>query len=438
MLLNFTVENWMSFRDKTSFSMVASEEKLHDYRIPRIEEHETNVLPISAVFGGNASGKSNFFEALSFAKQLVMNGRIEPNSIDISPFKLDPKSEASETKFSFEIFATGNLYEFDFSVFQNEITKEKMSIIRSGKPERLYERTKDGKFKLNPSLKKREYVNLISSNIPRSELFLNNIMRFGQGESWPVFDWFKKSLVMVLPNNQFPIRLFENDGDLLGELNRVLPRIDCGITRIERWKFQGELQYILSPTELEYVKTIGEGESVRFHKQEILVSKEKGNLVAEKLDFVHSNIKGDDVNFKGSEESDGTLRALDLLPGFLELSSLDSPKVYFIDELDRSLHTRLVKELVSAYLENCTPDTRSQLIFTAHDVMLMNTELLRRDEMWISRRLNDGSTDMFSIGDFDDANKERIHLDYLHGFLGGLPNVMLYGFDFNSNKVVKQ
>ena len=244
----------MSFRDKTSFSMVASEEELHEYRIPRIEEHETNVLPISAVFGGNASGKSNFFKALNFAKQLVMSGRIEPNSMDVSPFKLDPKSETSKTKFSFEVFVAGNLYEFDFSVLQNEITNEKMSIIRSGKPEILYERTKNGKFKLNPSLANREYVKLISDNISRKELFLNNIIRFGQNESWPVYDWFKKSLVLVLPNNQFPIRLFENNGDLLDELNRVLQRIDCGITRIVRWKFQGELQYILSATELDYVK----------------------------------------------------------------------------------------------------------------------------------------------------------------------------------------
>ena len=437
MLLNFTVRNWMSFRDTTSFSMVASKEKLHEDRVPRLEEHETSVLPISTVFGGNASGKSNFFKAIGFAKDLVTIGRVESDSFFVSPFKLDSKFENSETNFSFEILAAGNLYEFEFTVFQKEIIDEKMSIIQSGKVENLYERMKNGKFKLNSSLKNREYIRIISENIPKSELFLNNIMRFGQDESWPVFDWFKNSLVFVNPKLELPLKSSENGDELFVNLNKVLPLIDCGITRIDRRILYNDLEDILSPVEIRYVNTLDDGESVNFSDKELLVSNKKGELVIERLSLMHLSTEGNDVQFDITEESDGTVRILDLLPNFVELSSLDSSKVYIIDELDRSLHTRLVNELVSAYLENCTQESRSQLIFTAHDVMLLNIELLRRDEMWISRRLNDGSTDLISVGDFDDVDEDRIYLDYLQGFLGGLPNVMLRGTDFNSKQVVK-
>ena len=426
----------MSFRDETSFSMVAGSEKLHEDRVFRLEEHETRILPIGTIFGGNASGKSNFFKAINFAKLLVMKGRIDTDIFSVSPFKLDPKFENLETNFSFEILAAGNLYEFEFTVFRKEIQKEKMSIIKPSNTEVLYKKLKSGRYKLHPSLKKRKYVELISANIPKDELFLNNIMRFGQNESWPVFDWFNDSLVLVSPEITLPTEKFlKNGGNLLSELNRLLPYIDCGIERIDRVRNDSSLDVLLaSPYHTRKLATLGEGESHIAIREGIVVKRINGELVPEKLYLIHPGVERTDVKYEFSEESDGTLRVLDLLPRFLDLTTSESPMVCIVDEIDRSLHTRLVNKLVSAYLLNCTPKTKSQLIFTAHDVMLMNTELLRRDEIWISSRLNDGSTEMFSIGDFNDVNNERIHLDYLQGFLGGLPNVMLGGIDFGSKR----
>ncbi|MGI9322100.1 MAG: AAA family ATPase, partial [Pseudomonadales bacterium] len=74
MIINFTLENWMSFRDPATFSMVASKERQHGDRVPKVGKYQTRVLPIAAVYGGNASGKSNFFKALDFAKRFVVNG----------------------------------------------------------------------------------------------------------------------------------------------------------------------------------------------------------------------------------------------------------------------------------------------------------------------------------------------------------------------------
>ena len=76
MIISFSFENWMSFRDRVTFSMVASGERQHKDRVCRLKKYQTGVLPIAAVYGGNASGKTNFFTALSFAKRLVVRGTL--------------------------------------------------------------------------------------------------------------------------------------------------------------------------------------------------------------------------------------------------------------------------------------------------------------------------------------------------------------------------
>ena len=80
MLISFSVENWLSFRDRATFSMVASREKQHLDRVPRIKKYNMRLLPIAAIYGGNASGKTNFFAALSFARHLVVKG-IQPEAM---------------------------------------------------------------------------------------------------------------------------------------------------------------------------------------------------------------------------------------------------------------------------------------------------------------------------------------------------------------------
>jgi len=79
MLLSFSLENWMSFQDSVTFTMVASRERQHGERLPKLPKYNTRVLPIAAIYGGNASGKTNFFKALGFAKMLVVKGT-QPDS----------------------------------------------------------------------------------------------------------------------------------------------------------------------------------------------------------------------------------------------------------------------------------------------------------------------------------------------------------------------
>ena len=103
-------------------------------------------------------------------------------------------------------------------------------------------------------------------------------------------------------------------------------------------------------------------------------------------------------------------------------------KVYVIDEVDRSLHTLLTRRLLEAYLASCGPETRSQLLLTTHDVLLMDQDLLRRDEMWVAERDASGASALTSFSEYKDVRYDKdIRKSYLQGRLGGVPRLLLQG-----------
>jgi AAA15 family ATPase/GTPase len=132
-------------------------------------------------------------------------------------------------------------------------------------------------------------------------------------------------------------------------------------------------------------------------------------------------------------ESDGSRRMIDLLPVFLDLCMPNSKKVYVIDELDRSLHTLLTRNLLEGYLSSCSPESRSQLLFTTHDVLLMDQDLVRRDEMWITERTQSGTSTITSFSEFKDVRYDKdLRKSYLQGRLGGVPRVFFDGRNAHS------
>ena len=167
-----------------------------------------------------------------------------------------------------------------------------------------------------------------------------------------------------------------------------------------------------------------QGTNKSFH-----VSVQGNELVAKQLFSVH---KGSDakseITFDLSDDSDGTVRTIHLLSHFLEASKQDCEKVFVIDELDRSLHTLLLRQLLESYLASCTPESQAQIIFTTHDVLQMDQNLFRRDEMWITDRKNDGSTELIPLSSFKGIRKDKsIRTSYLRGQLGGTPKLLLSG-----------
>ncbi len=160
----------------------------------------------------------------------------------------------------------------------------------------------------------------------------------------------------------------------------------------------------------------------------------QNKLTAKKLISYHTKSDGTEAKFEIHQESDGSQRVIDLLPEFLDLSQPPRGKVYIIDEVNRSLHTLLIRKRLEAYLASCSAESRSQLLFTTHDVLLMDQQLLRRDEMWIAERKQSGASSLTSFSEYKDVRNDKdIRKSYLQGRLGGIPRI-LHGNSFtNSN-----
>ena len=146
MIISFSVENWMSFRNRATFSMLASRERQHGERVPRIDKYHIRLLPIAAIYGGNASGKTNLFKALNFVKGLVVKGTQPDSLITVDPFRLDPQGVDSPVRFSFELLIDENIYEFSFAVTRKAVLEEKLVHITSTSEKVLYNRKQSSPF----------------------------------------------------------------------------------------------------------------------------------------------------------------------------------------------------------------------------------------------------------------------------------------------------
>ncbi len=428
MIISFSVENWMSFRDSTKFSMLASRERQHGERLPRVGKYKTRVLPISSIYGSNASGKTNLFKALSFARSLIVDGTQPDSLIKVDPFVLDPKYTDKPSRFSFELLIDDNFYEYSFTVNNKSVLEEKFVNIHN--VDRVMYERKNGKISFDKSLEKDQFFHFTFRGTRSNQLFLTNTVLQNIDIFKPVYDWFKHTLVLVAPDSRFGNfeQFIEGKDSLYTKINDMLSQLDTGIIEIGSRTIPFESSSVPKGLESMLQKELEEGATLRLaggaSSESFLITKKRGKLTVKMLTTYHPCSDGKKVNFKMSQESDGTRRVLDLIPAFLDLSAPDSKKVYVIDEIDRSLHTLLTRQLLEGYLSSCSSKSRSQLLFTTHDVLLMDQQLLRRDEMWVTERDLNGAITIISFSEYKDVRYDKdIRKSYLQGRLGGIPHL---------------
>lgn len=433
MIINFSVQNWMSFKDLATFSLVATKERQHGERVPKLKKFQTRVLPVASIYGGNASGKTNLFKALGFMKQFVVRGTSLEGAIFVEPFKLNLSCANEPSRFSLTVLTSDeSIYEYSFAVNRKSVIEERLVLVSSSSEKVLFAR-KEGKVELHPSLEENPRLQFAFEGTRDNQLFLTNSVHQKLNEFRPIYDWFALQLELVAPDSRFESfeQFFQENHPLYSRMNLTLSQLDTGIDQLG-----GELvpfENIPLPEQLrqKLVEDVKEGQSVRIVAEPLneryAVSKVNGELVAKKLVTYHRRADSDSVvKFEMSNESDGSQRVIDLLPAFLDVSSHASKKVFIIDEVDRSLHTLLTRQLVSGFLASCSEDSRSQLLFTTHDVLLMDQDLLRRDEMWVLERSVDGSSKLASFSEFKDVRYDKdIRKSYLQGRLGGIPKILL-------------
>lgn len=433
MIINFSVENWMSFRDPIAFSMVASKERQHGDRLPRSKKYQMRLLPVSAIYGGNASGKTNFFKALNFARILVVKGTQPEGMIPVELFRLGSDFPQKPSRFSFELLINETIYEFSFAVTRREIVEERLVEILSSSEKTLYER-KAGKIEFDSSLKKDQFLEFAFRGTRDNQLFLTNSVNQKVERFKPLYDWFKNDLVLIAPDSRFePFEQFlQEEHPLYSTMNTFLSQLDTGIVHLGGEEVPFENLPLPELIKSQIQEEVKEGMTIRLltdpTRERFVVTRKEGELKANKLVTYHEGKDGKEVKFEMRQESDGSQRVIDLLPAFLEVSAPKSAKVYVIDEVDRSLHTLLTRQLIEGYLASCSDDTRAQLLFTTHDALLMDQSLFRRDEMWVTERDRRGVSSLLSFSEYKDVRYDKdIRKSYLQGRLGGVPKILISG-----------
>ena len=460
MLIQFTVENWMSFRDKATFSTVATSERQHGERVCKLKKFQTRVLPVAVIFGGNASGKTNFFRALRFAQSFIVYGEKVDSPIPVESFILDEESTSLPTKFDFELWINDLIYKYSFSVTHKEVLEESLFLVNSSRERKLYDRRNaqisfDDSLTIDSSLT--ELLNFIFKSTWDNQLFLTNIGSHKLASEIPanfkaVHKWFQDTLHLISPDTHFTLwDLMDKNQSFNKIVNRILPKLDTGISRLDfedipfdnipipdEMKSTLRDRVLSNPNKSEFFKLseydqISRGNNVEY----LVITSKQGEPIARKMNTYHTNTDQSEMNIGFPRESHGSQRVIELLPAFIDLASqVLSPEVesivYVIDEIDRSLHSHMTVQLIQMYLDSCSRDSRNQLIFTTHDNSLINQELFRRDEIWFTERYHTGETTLVSLSDYKGVRHDKdIRKSYMDGRLGGVPRIESTGI-FNA------
>ncbi|MCK6606651.1 MAG: AAA family ATPase, partial [Ignavibacteriaceae bacterium] len=233
MIISFRIENWMSFKDHVTFSMAATRERQHGERLPGIGNFDTRLLPVAAIYGGNASGKTNFFKALSFVKSLVIKGTQPDGLIPVEPFRLGEKEAELPSKFCFELLINDTIFEFSFSCTSSSVTEEKLVEITKNREKILYHRL-NGKPNFHKSLTDNQFLNFAFSGTRDNQLFLTNSVSQKIDNFRPVYDWFKEKLELVAPDSRFTTfeQFIDSGHPLYSLMTEMLPLLDTGVNHL--------------------------------------------------------------------------------------------------------------------------------------------------------------------------------------------------------------
>lgn len=445
MFIEFSVGNFLSFKDSQTMSMIGS-------KVARHKEHILNgngkkILKTGLIYGANAGGKSNFIKAIDFSRNIILDGLEEVN-LDRKYFRISKDNYKQPGIFEYKLITNSNK-EYSYRITISYITKEFTS-------ERLIRQEKNGtetcifnrdidknginftssnvKFKnelerikweifldvfgknVSPTMKKKSILSDVAERSNEKSGILREII--------DIYQWFQ-NIIILFPTSQYgglnqlvekeSIRRFFSD---------ILKYFDTGIESIEAKQGDMNFDKIFEGIPKEEAEKLKirisndiKSDSVMFKMNNHIYSLKKddeGNIVATKLMQNHGNSS---ELFEYSDESDGTQRLFDLIPLFYEHKN---NRAIFIDEIDRSLHPNLIRKFLELFY-TFTEGSDCQIIATTHDSNLLDLDLVRQDEIWFIQRLDNHSSKIYSLTDYKERYDKKIDKEYLLGKYGAVP-----------------
>lgn len=431
----------MSFKERTELSLIPSKVRRHPDHVIRAKgSHNISALKAAVIYGANASGKSNLIKAIHHAQQMINMGVKSGKKLPHFPFRLSKDCLLSPSRFEFEIKVGKYNYAYGFVSDSNSVHEEWLFKIDKVKDLLVFKRElvgKRSKFEFGDIKFENEkdelFLEFTAKGTPENRLFLNecnerNIsteLVYLQGII-DVNNWFENKLTIVFPHSKYSgLEMDIQKNQKTSEIfSKILNSFDTGISQLSLHEIDYETELVGIPDEVKQ----GVLDELENHKNILLAGphntryqlckNESGEVKAFKLMTSHQNNEGGETFFEINQESDGTQRLLDIVPGLLDIFSHE--KIYIIDEIDRSLHPEITSSILNSFLNN-TKNIRSQLIVTTHETSLLNQKIVRKDELWFVQKNNNGESLLYSLEEYQPRFDKDIRKGYLAGRFGGLP-----------------
>ncbi len=439
MLIRFIVDNVFSFGDRKEFTTIPNS-RLKTLQHHKYEFDGISVLKMSSIYGSNGAGKSNLVKSLLILKNMIVGRKIRFRP-KVPSFKFNPSEEKKKQTMVIEFIESGTPFYYGIEVLDGKVVTEELYLSGLGqkKDQLLFERKtgddgetnltfsseseQDEKSQMLKSILLEEFVEVdkpvLKLLAKRENKFLDDVKK--------AYRWFDDRLYIIQPESKSfaLVHHIELDSKFREYSQKLIHSLNIGIDSLDTSKQDAKDLFGEDFEQIEEIASeLGETEDMIGLRQrgsqggEIYLTKEDGKLWAQTLRTIHRGKGKRQVPFELHEESDGTIRLLDFLPAFHGL--VNSKSVFVIDEMERSLHPLLVKELVRKFSHD--EETTGQLIFTTHESNLLDQDIFRQDEIWFAEKNRAGATDLYSLNDFKKEHKTiDIRKGYLKGRYGSIP-----------------
>ena len=394
MLIQFSVENYLSIKDKVVLSLLASKDKEHPDFL--INHDNKKCLKSAVIYGANASGKSNVLNAFWFMVNYVLTSHNQQIHMPIgrTAFKFDDFTAAKPSSFEVIFTVDAIRYAYGFSVTDTLVVDEYLYYYPNGRQAIIFERKNTKEYKFTVDV---EEQNMLKERTSANKLYLSVASNWSYSKVIPVLEWFascqiltKRSIADAYGLNARNLR----DEEYRSVIAGMLQVADFGIKALEIRDFQG----------------LGS----------LIADKQSYNNIETVHTVVDENGKEKFYNLNMTEESDGTNSYFKVI-GIVR-KALDKGTLLVADEIDAHLHPLLTKHLISLFNSAEFNPHGAQLVFTSHNTNLLDLDIMRRDQIWFTEKNeNTAATDLFSLDDFSVRKDTKIERGYLIGRYGAIP-----------------
>ena len=417
MLIDFTVENFRSFAGAQTFSMIASKDSSYERNL--VANGAFRLLKVAALYGANASGKSNLIKSFEFMDRFVGGSATEMNLGDpipgIEPFRLDRQWHTQPSSFAIRLIIQGTEYQYGFSATRERVQKEWLYFKREGGREtpalvREYDPAV-GKTQWHMRGELKEQAQAAVKATRDNGLFLSQAAQMNVEFVKELFLWFRRHfwyLDLSSPPTGFLVqqtaKRISEDQSFRARIEKLVQDADLGIGKLAAQEEEVSLEG--APKEIrEWLSVLPK--SRHYAVRTFHALRDSGERVEFSLE---------------QDESLGTQRFFGIIGRMLK--ALDDGDVLVVDELDCSMHPLLTQKFVELFQSSEANRNGAQLLFTTHDSTLMSRSLLRRDQIWFSEKNDKAATQLFSLCDIERTPRkhEAFEKNYLAGRYGAVPS----------------